>query len=198
MPANQIKHDVKEGKGSKQSLEKKWKEAKDIVKDEYGDDDNHWGVVQNIYQNKRDASAINAASRLKATEIQAAPDYEADYARIMKDLTYALGKPKTKVKDKEYVWTPSYVLATLKRKGDHCFFTMDVEDEMDGGYVCQLKADGKDYQSFQRSLQKSVQEGYDALSEVDSKRESIHGTLLQRDPSLSADTEAAYAILSKL
>lgn len=73
MPAAQISKDAREGKGSKESLEKKWKEAKDIVKDEYGDDDNHWGVVQKIYQNKRDASAINATSRLKATQVQAAP-----------------------------------------------------------------------------------------------------------------------------
>lgn len=71
MPANQIKHDVKQGKGSKKSLEKDWDEAKDIVKDEYGDPDknNKWGVVQKIYQNKRDASvsASRALFRLKAS-----------------------------------------------------------------------------------------------------------------------------------
>ena len=73
MPANQIKHDVKEGKGSKKSLEKKWKEAEDIVKDEYGTDDGKWGIVQKIYQNKREASVITrafidaAAKRIRAS-----------------------------------------------------------------------------------------------------------------------------------
>ena len=57
MPSNQIKHDVKQGKGSKSELEKDWKEAEDIVKDEYGGTDGKWGVVQKIYQNKRDAKS---------------------------------------------------------------------------------------------------------------------------------------------
>lgn len=61
MPSNQIKHDVKQGKGSKSELEKDWKEAEDIVKDEYGGTDGKWGVVQKIYQNKRDASVIKSA-----------------------------------------------------------------------------------------------------------------------------------------
>lgn len=68
MPANQIKHDVKNGKGTKKGLGKKWKEAKDIVKDEYGTTNNKWGVVQKIYQNKRDkkkaSCELNAASRI--------------------------------------------------------------------------------------------------------------------------------------
>lgn len=65
MPANQIKHDVKEGKGSQEGLENKWKDAEDKVKDEYGSDEGHWGVVQKIYQNKRDASVkSNAINRL--------------------------------------------------------------------------------------------------------------------------------------
>jgi len=67
MPANQIKHDVKEGKGTKESLEKKWDEAKDAA--EKSDPDDKWALTNYIYQKKRDASVIktNAAARLKAT-----------------------------------------------------------------------------------------------------------------------------------
>ena len=72
MPVNQIKHDVKHGHGSKKKLEKDWKEAEDIVKDEYGTDEGKWGVVQKIYQNKRDSKAhasveLHAADRLVDT-----------------------------------------------------------------------------------------------------------------------------------
>ena len=88
MPAAVINKDAREGKGSKKSLEKKWKEAKDIVKDQYGTNEDKWGVVQTIYQNKRDAKAsvnqgvrqvkLNAAARLKATMDQEYTDIEGD------------------------------------------------------------------------------------------------------------------------
>jgi hypothetical protein len=55
MPNNQIKHDAEKTGRSKESLEKDWKDAEGKVKDEYGTDDDHWGVVQKIYQNKKKA-----------------------------------------------------------------------------------------------------------------------------------------------
>ncbi len=63
MPNNQIKHDSEKTGKSKDSLEKDWKSAEDTVKDEYGGDDDHWGVVQKIYQNKKKAhsSVIGSA-----------------------------------------------------------------------------------------------------------------------------------------
>lgn len=64
MPANQIKHDVKEGKGTTKSLEKKWDKAKDASKKSTGKDDD-WALTNYIYQKERDASVqLNAASRL--------------------------------------------------------------------------------------------------------------------------------------
>jgi hypothetical protein len=67
MPANQIKHDVKEGKGTTKSLEKKWDKAKDASKKSTGKDDD-WALTNFIYQKERDASVqLNAAARLAAT-----------------------------------------------------------------------------------------------------------------------------------
>jgi hypothetical protein len=54
MPANQIKHDVKEGKGTKKSLEKKWDRAKKAAGE--GKADDKWALTNYIYQKMRDAS----------------------------------------------------------------------------------------------------------------------------------------------
>lgn len=64
MPVNQIKHDVREGKGTKQSLERDWDKAKDASKKSTGKDDD-WALTNYIYQKERDASVeLNAAERL--------------------------------------------------------------------------------------------------------------------------------------
>ncbi|QRE00247.1 hypothetical protein [Burkholderia phage BCSR5] len=67
MPSNQIKHDVKEGKGTKKSLEKKWNRAEKIGKKGAKDKKNPWPLVQHIYQNMRDSkkASVQAGTRLQ-------------------------------------------------------------------------------------------------------------------------------------
>lgn len=68
MPTNLIKKLNKEGKGSIQSLETKWNEAKSKAADE-GQKDNY-AYITTIFKSMVGASTqtqINAAARLKAT-----------------------------------------------------------------------------------------------------------------------------------
>lgn len=78
VPAPLIKKDVREGKGSKKSLEKKWKRAHDIAKK--GDAEDEYALTTHIYKQMRDASVqptgasildkvqLNAAVRLLSVE----------------------------------------------------------------------------------------------------------------------------------
>lgn len=72
MPNSMINKDAREGKGSKPALEKKWDKAKDASKKSTGKDDS-WALTNYIYQKEKKAAAVttNAASRLKATAIEA-------------------------------------------------------------------------------------------------------------------------------
>jgi len=65
MPNNMIKHDVREGEGSKKSLEKKWDKAKKAA--DKSDADEPWALTNYIYQKEKKASVLNAATRLLAT-----------------------------------------------------------------------------------------------------------------------------------
>lgn len=51
MPANQIKHDAREGKGTVKSLEKKWDRAKDAAGKKGGEQ--NWALTNHIYQNMK-------------------------------------------------------------------------------------------------------------------------------------------------
>jgi hypothetical protein len=71
MPNSMIDKDVRRGKGSKQSLEKKWDKAKDASKKSTGKDDD-WALTNYIYQREKDShkhesSMLEAATRLIAT-----------------------------------------------------------------------------------------------------------------------------------
>jgi len=71
VPSNLIKKDVREGKGSKKSLEKKWDRAKKAAGK--GDAEDKWALTTHIYKNMRDASVLdqvetNAATRLLDSE----------------------------------------------------------------------------------------------------------------------------------
>jgi len=76
MPNNMIKKDVREGEGSKKSLEKKWDKAKDAAKK--GDAKEPWALTNYIYQRMKgkkksessvlDKVELNAARRLIASE----------------------------------------------------------------------------------------------------------------------------------
>jgi hypothetical protein len=71
MPTSKIKKDAREGKGSTQSLEKKWDESKDAAKGKHGK--NNWPLTMYIYKKKTHQASteepiqINSAARLKAT-----------------------------------------------------------------------------------------------------------------------------------
>lgn len=66
MPNNIIKHDEKEGKGSKQSLENKWDRAGDAAEKSTGKKDDY--ALQNyIYHKMTGAVELNAAERLVAS-----------------------------------------------------------------------------------------------------------------------------------
>lgn len=97
MPTNEIKKDAREGKGSVPSLERKWDKAKDASKKSTGKDDD-WALTNYIYQKERDATVLNASTRLLATvETDAAfpsknkrpqwmAAYEAELVKLMPDL----------------------------------------------------------------------------------------------------------------
>jgi hypothetical protein len=133
MPANQITHDVKNGKGTKKGLEKKWKEAKDIVKDEYGTTDNKWGVVQKIYQNKRDKKKasleLNAAFRILSNYTVKADSFEGwvnslgfKYNRPNPDqdcVTFNISLQEVYNKLKSNEWKKIKDIPLTLEKGDH-------------------------------------------------------------------------------
>ncbi|QBQ74478.1 hypothetical protein BcepSauron_098 [Burkholderia phage BcepSauron] len=62
MPNNMIKHDVKEGKGSKESLEKKWDKAGDAAKKSHPD--NKYALQNYIYHKMTGGVELHAAERL--------------------------------------------------------------------------------------------------------------------------------------
>ena len=77
MPSNIIKHDVREGEGTKKSLEKKWDKAKDAAKKGHADEP--YALTNYIYQRMKgkkkktkssvlDKVELNAATRLLASE----------------------------------------------------------------------------------------------------------------------------------
>jgi hypothetical protein len=73
VPNPMIKKDVKRGYGSKEKLERKWDEAKDIAKKGHADEP--WALTNFIYQRKKKAKSsvldkvdLNAARRLIASE----------------------------------------------------------------------------------------------------------------------------------
>lgn len=65
MPTNEIKKDAREGKGTVPSLEKKWDKAKDASKKSTGKGDD-WALTNYIYEKERDASVLNAGTRILA------------------------------------------------------------------------------------------------------------------------------------
>lgn len=83
MPTNLIKHDVKEGKGSKKSLEKKWDRAKGIAKKGAKNKKNPWPLAVHIYENMRDSKKgkkkKSKASVLTASTADAHMQVQASY-----------------------------------------------------------------------------------------------------------------------
>jgi hypothetical protein len=67
MPSNLIKHDVKEGKGSKKTLEKKWDRAKKIAKKGAKNPKDSWALTTYIYEKMRDSKKGKKKSKASVT-----------------------------------------------------------------------------------------------------------------------------------
>jgi hypothetical protein len=81
MPVNQIKHDVKEGKGTKKSLEKKWDKAKKAAGQGKGAKDK--GALTNyIYQRMRDSKKHASLSASFIRLATTTPEGDIDVSKL--------------------------------------------------------------------------------------------------------------------
>lgn len=67
-----INKDVREGKGSKQKLEKDWDESKDAAGTKGGKQ--NWALTNYIYQKKKGASASVTATLRLAASLEEGPE----------------------------------------------------------------------------------------------------------------------------
>jgi len=88
MPNNIIKHDVKQGKGSKKSLEHKWKDAEDKAKKSSGKKE-PYALTNYIYHKMTGSTKVEAALRLVAVSKMEADAFEG----WVNTLQYAYERP---------------------------------------------------------------------------------------------------------